>query len=120
MNGDQSQNEILRAIGSLEGTVNSLVDSLNDQHEDLKGVRITCQRFEDFREAQKDIPSQIAELKIVANDYQGSKVIRDEKYAKIDFLVNNYKLVLAVGSALYFILGVFGIAFSRGWVKWGI
>jgi len=120
MNGNQENNEILRAIGDLEGTVKSLVESINDQHEDLKGVRVTCQRFEDYREARKDIPTQIADLKVVASDYENSKRVRDEKYAKVDFLVNNYKLVLAVGSALYFILGLFGIAFSRGWIKWGL
>jgi hypothetical protein len=112
MNGEQPTNEILRAIGSLESSVTALTKTITDNQEDLKHIRLTCQRFEDYREARKDLPDKIAVIQSIIADYPADK-------AKIAFLIERYKAILAFGVALYALMGLVGFALSRGWLKWG-
>lgn len=118
MDGDRNTNEILRAVGSLEGTVKSLVDRFDEHQIDLKEMKITCQRFEDYRESRKNLPERISSVEEIANDYQKSKKERDEKYTEISFLIGKYKFLLALAAAINLLGILLGFLFARGWLQW--
>jgi hypothetical protein len=119
MNGEQSTNEILRAVGSLEGTIKLLVDETHSHREELKSVSVTCQRFEAYSSARKDLPERVTAVEKIAQDYKNSIPERDERYKEISFLIGKYKFWLAVGASINLISIVLGFAFSRGWIHWG-
>lgn len=81
MNGDQTSNEILRAIGSLEKAVEKLsedMESLCDFKDELLATR---QEFRDYKEIRKDLPDQISQLQTRAerleNSYSSLKTASD-------------------------------------------
>jgi hypothetical protein len=120
MNGDQSTNEILRAVGSLEGTVKVLVESFNDVKSDLKNVGTTCTKFEEYQAARKDLPDRLSRVESIAEDYQKSKIARDEKYKQIEFLIERWKLLLMLAAVINGLAILLGFMFTRGWLKWDL
>lgn len=118
MNGyDQTTTEILRAIGSLEGTISTLVDQSSDNQKDIKAVCLTCQRFEEYRTARKDLPDRIAKLEAIATDYERSKAVRDEKYKQIDFLLGKWQLAWIAAAILTVLANILSFMFIRGWLR---
>jgi predicted nuclease with TOPRIM domain len=79
MNGDQTNNEILRAIGSLEGAVRKLSEDMGKLCEFKDELLATKQEFADYKEVRKDLPNAINDLKTRADRLESS-------YARIESL----------------------------------
>ena len=79
MNGDQTNNEILRAIGSLEGAVRKLSEDMGRLCEFKDELLATKQEFADYKEVRKDLPNAINDLKTRADRLESS-------YARIESL----------------------------------
>ena len=91
MNGDHEASEIMRAVGSLETSVNTLVSQVKEMSNDIKGVTKTCNDFEGYKESRKDIPERIGDLEKTAADYERTKELnqkeQDKRFKQIDFLM---------------------------------
>jgi len=62
MNGNQENSEILRAIGSLETSVQNLSKSMSQLCEFKDALLATKQEFEDYKTGRRDIPEKLAIL----------------------------------------------------------
>jgi pyruvate/2-oxoacid:ferredoxin oxidoreductase beta subunit len=59
MNGDQTGNEILRALGSQESSITSLTKAVDKFGEKLDDAITTCHEFEAYKESRKTIEPRL-------------------------------------------------------------
>lgn len=124
MNGDQTGNEILRAIGSLEGTQKELIKSIDALKSDLDSARRTCQSFEEYARAHENDPERISTLEKVADDYLKSKPDQEEQKKYVENLRTTIKAcIIAAGLINAVLLAGIGILtwmFRSGYLKVGL
>jgi hypothetical protein len=90
MNGNQENNEILRAIGSLETAVQNLSNNMAQLCEFKDALLATKQEFEDYKVGRKDIPDKIAMLEVKANaleaNYYNLKTLAEATASEVGIL----------------------------------
>jgi hypothetical protein len=114
---DSCADDVIRAVGSLEGTISQLVTQIGNHQEDLKYVRATCQRFEDYKKDREDLPARLGVLETIAQDYIKYKVEQDKNNEKVEFIWNKLMVCIAFGVVLNVLVGLMAFFFSRGWLQ---
>lgn len=110
MNGEQTGNEILRVIGSLESTVGRLEKVVDNFDEKFEPVIRTCQSFQDYAKAREDLPDRVCTLEKVADEYIKSKPDQEEQKKYIDNLRTTIKAcIIAAGLINAVLLSGIGI-----------
>lgn len=89
--------DIVRAVGNLEGTLGTLVDRFDAIDRKLEVVGNTCERFENYREARKDLPEKVEDLARKTATCQSNCTHRTQKtedyFKKTDYLMMwSYKI----------------------------
>lgn len=124
MNGDQTFNEILRAVGSLEGTQKELIKKI-DTYEEKIGIALDfCQSFEDYKKNRTDLPYRISELEKVVHEYKNGAAQREADSKYLANLRTTFRaLIIAAGLTNSVVLALIGIMtwmFHSGYLKVGI
>jgi hypothetical protein len=123
MNGDQPINEILRAVGSLEGTQKELISTLGEFRSDLKTAMRTCQSFEEYAKAREDFPTRITTLEKVADEYIKSKPDQEEQKKYIASLRTTIRAcIIAAGfinAVMLALIGIMTWMFHSGYLRIG-
>jgi chromosome segregation ATPase len=90
MDGDQTNNEILRAIGSLESAVQHLSDNMSQLCEFKDALLATKQEFEDYKAGREGIPEKIAMLEgktnVLESNYCNLKTLAEATASEVSTL----------------------------------
>jgi len=125
MNGDQSTNEILRVVGSLESSVirlEKVVDKFDEKFDEkFAPVVRTCQTFEEYAKARSDIPIRLAAVEKIADDFMKTKPVLEEQSEYIDKLRTTIKAcIIAAGTinaVVLFLIAVLTWMFNTGHLR---
>ena len=113
--------ELSREFGELKGAVNALITQVGKIDEKLDPIKATCQRFEYYREARKDLPDKIdaVDRNVAQCQSNCSNHTEDTKayYKKTDYLMAWSYKVAGIVIAVNMIVGAIVLLVELGVIK---
>jgi hypothetical protein len=113
--------ELVSALGKLEGVVASLVTQVSNLDGKIEPIKLTCQRFEDYREARRNLPDKIdaVDRNVAQCQSNCSNHTEDTKayYKKTDYLMAWSYKVAGIVIAVNVIVGAIVLLVELGVIK---
>lgn len=120
MNND----EVIRAIGNQETSINTLVEEIRLMRTKMEEVSSTCQAFEEYKARRLDHEPRIQKLEKVAEAYENDAPARAEDRKYINDLRTTFKAcIIAAGITNSIVLALIGAVIwllQSGYMKVGV
>jgi hypothetical protein len=113
--------ELTLIIGELTGAVKGLTAQVGKVEEKLDPITTTCQRFEDYREARKNLPKEVSDLnqRVVTcqSNCQNRTEDTESYFKKTDYLMAWSYKIAGVVIAVNIIVGSIVLLVELGIIK---